>query len=95
VRLAVADVDLPIPSDEDTVWPVEPTPERVAVRSIAALAGSGDSRDHARLQVDSPDGMVFGVGNVERSVWCQRDPFRPIQGCCDRRTAIAGVPFVT
>src|SRR5437870_5277180 len=71
---------------------------RLAIGSIAALAGTGYSRDNARAQVNAADDVVLSVGNIEALVGSIRHAFWTVQRitgrpelCGDRGTAVTRI----
>jgi len=76
---------------KDTVRSCKPASQRIAIRSIAALACTYDRRDLSTPQIDSANNMTFRVRYVKSAFRRICNSFRTIEGCRQRRTAIARV----
>jgi len=78
VVLAVANVN-GAALNEYSVRPRELAREWITFWTIAALAGSGHSRDNSSAQIDPANHMIFRIGNVEAVVGRIRYAFGTIQ----------------
>src|SRR5437870_1027477 len=77
--------------ERDRVDPAEVRVQgRAAVPAVALGAGAGDAGDDAGREVDLPDAVVEGVGDVERAVRTDQQVMRAVELRLARRPAVAG-----
>jgi len=89
VRFAVRYINSAGAAHENAVWARQAALARGAIGSIAALAGADYRRDDSRLQVDSPDGVALGIGQIKAVAGSPRDALWPRKPRQFGRAAIA------
>src|ERR1039457_1328585 len=95
VRLAVRNVHLSRLAHEDAMRPRKLALARLAIRSVAPLAGAHDGGDNARFQIDSADRVALRVGQIQAAVWRPGNSFRPRELGGFGGTAVALVAGLT
>ena len=90
VCLAVADVEPGLGVHEDPVRSRQPAAERVPFRSVSPFPVAQDCGDDSALEVDHPDDVILGVGDVQPTVIVGK-PLGTAQGRLRGGSAIAGV----
>ena len=76
--LTIPDVDTAA-TNHDAVGPRHLASERIAIRSVTALAVARDCRDDPRTQIDRAYRVVLGIDDVQ-NVIRERDAFGSVEG---------------
>src|SRR5262245_51130507 len=76
VSFAVADENRTVAVNKDAVRTRHLTRQRIAIRSVSFGAGSRDQFNRIFSNVNHPDRMAFGVGQIDVAVWRDAQTFR-------------------
>src|SRR5262245_50523667 len=87
---AVAHVDGTVGIDENPVRASQVAFQWVGFRTVAAHARAGDEFHRALFHLEHPDGMAFGIGEVNVPVGSKAEAFWAGKRGGPGRTAIAG-----
>ena len=90
--LAIGDINLTVFAHEDAVRAGEATPGCGTVGAIAALTGADHRGNNAGLQIDSPDGVALGIGEVKTPIGRPGDTLGPGEARQLSRAAVAVWP---
>src|SRR5688572_22337115 len=95
MRLAIPDENRTVGIHEYAVRSIHRAMQRIAVRTVAFLAGAGDQRDGAGGRIDHPHGVTFGVREPGIARGIERDPLRATELREFRRSAITAETLLT
>ena len=95
VRFAVADENRSVPVDKDAVRTRHLTRQRIAIRPVSFGAGSRYQFNRLLANVDHPDRMAFGVGQIDVAVRRDAQTFRAGQRGQLSRSSVASESFLS
>jgi hypothetical protein len=87
--LTIPDVNPAVAIDKNAMGPSQATLQRIPIGSVMHGAVPGHGRDQPRPEIDTPDGMTFGVSDINAAIGTDIDPFRSRQFRGFRGTALA------